>query len=133
MAQSPYTDNIVVFDTITTPSGTDYTVTSDVYDVSARRKLSLHISGSYTSVQTVVYISNDGLYWIPYDRFTILGGNQEGDHIINAESSVQTFVVFNDSDQFSYLKIRSTFTTPEISGAATGVGPTLNVILSTQY
>lgn len=130
---NPYTDNIVVFDTITTPSGTDYTVTSDVFDVSARRKLSLHISGSFTSVQTVAYISNDGKYWIPYNRFTVLGGNQEGDHIINAESSVQTFVLFNDSDQFNYLQIRSTFTTPEISGSATETGPTLNMILSTQY
>jgi hypothetical protein len=117
---SNYTDNIKILDAVST------TTTSGAIDVSLRKLKSLQFTNTLSVAGSVAFtgkVSNDGLFWVSYNRFISNATTDAKVASISLTSLTTSGVLFiPEDDYFRYIKITATCTSTGGSIVSSQIG-----------
>ena len=115
-----HTDNITILNAVST------TTTSGAFDVSMRRAKSLQFVNTLSTAGIVAFtgkVSNDGAFWVDYNRFISNATTDAKVASISLTSLTTSGVLFiPHDDYFRYIKITATATRTGGSLASSAIG-----------
>jgi len=115
-----HTDNIIVLNAVST------TTVSGAFDVSMRRARSLQCTNTLSTAGSVAFtgeVSNDGAFWVDYNRFISNATTDAKVASLSLTSLTTSGILFiPEDDYFRYIRVTGTATATGGSLASADIG-----------